>query len=130
MVWPLGEQCRAFCVEASLVSRCQVRVYVFQVSYSGCLTWRLCVCLSIHVCMRDSIITSIVSQRWLWLYGHVARYLEADPAHRVTQHGGGQGDAHKTHGRGKSMALAGNYLVRKGSLLHGDLRGTTTRSGA
>ena len=58
VVWPLGEQCRAFCVEASLVSRCQVRVYVFQVSYSGCLTWRLCVCLSIHVCMRDSIITS------------------------------------------------------------------------
>ena len=28
-------------------------------------------------------ITSIVSQRQLWLYGHVARYPEADPAFRV-----------------------------------------------
>ena len=59
-------------------------------------------------------ITSIVRQRQLRLYGHVARYSEPIPACRVasvmtTQLEGGQGDAHRTLGCGKLMPPAGSY---------------------
>ena len=61
-------------------------------------------------------ITSIVLQRQLRLYGHVAWYPETDPACRVvpsetTRLGGGLGDAHRTLGCGKSMPPAGSYSV-------------------
>ena len=72
-------------------------------------------------------ITSIVRQRQLQLYGHVARYPKADPIYRVVsvrdrRLGGGLGDAHRTPGCGKSMPPAGSHLVWEGSL-HGDMSG-------
>ena len=61
-------------------------------------------------------ITSTVRQ--LWVYWHVARYPEADPVCWAVSErgGGGQGDAHKVCGLGKSMLLVGDYLVWDGDL--------------
>ena len=77
---------------------------------------------------------SIVRQRQLRLYGHVARYPEADPACRVisVRHNPTwrrPGDAHKTLCCGKSMPPAGSHSVWEGSL-HLDSQGVTARSGA
>ena len=44
----------------------------------------------------------------------------------ITRLGGGQGDAHRTLGCGKSMPPAGSHSVWEGSL-HGDSRGMTAR---
>ena len=72
-------------------------------------------------------ITSIVRQRQLKLYGHVARYPEADPACLVVS----EKDklelrrprcSQNFRGRSKLIILVLSYLVWEGDL-HGDLRG-------
>ena len=76
--------------------------------------------------MRSRPITSIACQHQLWLYGHVARYLEADPASQVVSKGDNLGWrrclAHKVRGWGKLMFPAGSYLVWEGGL-HGAIPG-------
>ena len=61
-------------------------------------------------------ITSIVCQRQLHLYGHVARYPESHTACRlspkgITKHEEGQENSEITYGSGKSMPLDVGYLV-------------------
>ena len=66
-------------------------------------------------------ITSIVHQRQLQLYGHVARYPEADPTCRVVSESNKQmwkrtKGAHKVRGWDKSIIYVGSYLVWEGDL--------------
>ena len=73
-------------------------------------------------------ITTIVCQRQLRLYGHVARYPEADPACRFVSEMDNlgwrrpRGGAHRVIGWGKLMLPVGSYLVWERGL-HGDLYG-------
>ena len=74
-------------------------------------------------------IISIVCQRQLLLYGHVARYPKADPAYQVVSERDNPAcDAHRNLGCGKSMPPARSQSVWEGSL-HGDSRGVTARVG-
>ena len=74
---------------------------------------------------ESRLITIIVRQRQLRLYGQVARYPEDDPACLTVSErdnpdeitGRGHGGAHKICGWDKSMLPVGNYLVWEGGCM-------------
>ena len=70
---------------------------------------------------KSRSITSIVRQRQLWLYGHVAHYPEVNPACRVVSERDNLAwrrprGAHKVCDWVKSMFPVGRYLVLEGGL--------------
>ena len=78
-------------------------------------------------------ITSIVHQSQLWLYWHVARYSEADPASRVISERDNP-EGRRPRGRPQSSWLGQVdascwELIGMGRWLRGDLHGVIARAG-
>ena len=72
------------------------------------------------------LITSIACQCQLWLYGHMACYLEVNPAYHVVSE---RDNPAWRRPRPTELMAAASYLVWERSL-HGDSWGVTTGSGA